>query len=161
MDPMTGDILQSDAEALVNPVNCVGVMGKGLALEFKRAFPQNFESYRSACSDGLVRLGRVHVFATKTASLRYIIKTGRLMNPRYIVNFPTKHHWRDKSRISDIESGLCSLVDEVRCLGVMSIAIPPIGCGLGGLNWSVVRPMIEHMFSRLPEVRVVLYGPRT
>jgi O-acetyl-ADP-ribose deacetylase (regulator of RNase III) len=158
MDQITGDILQSDAEALVNPVNCVGVMGKGLALKFKRAFPENFESYVSACSDGLVKLGRVHVFAT--ASLRHTIKTGRLVNPRYIVNFPTKHHWRDKSRISDIESGLCSLVDAVRRLGMWSIAIPPIGCGLGGLNWSVVRPMIEHMFSRLPEVRVVLYGPR-
>jgi len=143
-----GNILQADAEALVNTVNCVGVMGKGLALQFKQAFPANFKSYESACHAGDVAPGSMFIF-----------DNGRLIKPRYIINFPTKRHWRDQSRIEDIQSGLRALIDDVRRLGIRSIAVPPLGCGLGGLNWRDVRPMIEKSFSELLDVRVLLFPP--
>jgi O-acetyl-ADP-ribose deacetylase (regulator of RNase III) len=127
-----GDILEAKAEALVNTVNCVGVMGKGLALQFKQAFPANFVAYQSACRAGEVVPGSMFIF-----------DRGKLAAPRYLINFPTKRHWRDDSRIEDIRSGLESLVADVRRLGVRSIGVPPLGCGLGGLNWRDVRPMIE------------------
>ena len=143
-----GDILEAKAEALVNTVNCVGVMGKGLALQFKQAFPANFEAYQSACRAGEVVPGRMFIF-----------DRGKLAAPRYLINFPTKRHWRDDSRIEDIRSGLESLVADVRRLGIRSIAVPPLGCGLGGLNWRDVRPMIENSFSELSDVRVLLFQP--
>lgn len=143
-----GDILTCDAEALVNAVNCVGVAGKGLALQFRHAFPEGYEAYRKACHAGIVRPGRVHVSSTS-----------RPCGPRFIVDFPTKRHWRDASRIEDVESGLRSLVDEVRRLGIRSIAVPALGCGLGGLDWQRVRPAIEVAFAKSPEVRVILFQP--
>lgn len=142
-----GDIINAGVEVLVNPVNCVGVMGKGLALQFKRAFPGNFRSYEAACRRGVVRPGSMFV---------YPVGEG---NPRYVINFPTKRHWRDGSVIGDIESGLLSLVGEVRGLGVVSVAVPPLGCGLGGLDWCDVRPLIEGAFSALPDARVLLFEP--
>jgi O-acetyl-ADP-ribose deacetylase (regulator of RNase III) len=117
----TGDILQTDAEALVNTVNCVGIMGRGIALQFKQAFPDNFKAYEAACARKEAQPGRMLVF-----------ETGFLANPKYIVNFPTKRHWRGKSRIEDIEAGLKALVDEIRKRGIRSIAVPPLGSGLGG-----------------------------
>lgn len=141
-------ILRADAEALVNTVNCLGYMGKGIALQFKKAFPDNFKAYERACRAEEVRPGNMFVF-----------ETGSMLNPKYIINFPTKRHWRGKSRLEDIESGLKALVEEVRKLKVSSIAVPPLGCGLGGLSWRVVRPMIERAFSSLPEVRVLLFEP--
>lgn len=143
-----GNILEADAEALVNTVNCVGFMGKGIALQFKQAFPANFKAYEAACNAGEVVPGRMFIF-----------DNGRLINPRYVINFPTKRHWRGKSRISDIRSGLKALIADARRLGVRSIAVPPLGCGLGGLNWGEVRPMIEKAFSELPDVRVLLFEP--
>lgn len=143
-----GDILQADVEALVNTVNCVGVMGRGIALQFKRAFPENFEAYRAACEREAVRPGRMFVF-----------ETGKLHGPRYIINFPTKRHWRGKSRIEDIDAGLIALVGEVRRRGIRSIAIPPLGSGLGGLDWGEVRQRIEQAFTALPEVRVLVFEP--
>jgi O-acetyl-ADP-ribose deacetylase (regulator of RNase III) len=143
-----GNILEADAEALVNTVNCAGFMGKGIALQFKQAFPANFKAYETACHAGQVVPGRMFVF-----------DNGRLINPRYVINFPTKRHWRGKSRIGDIRSGLKALIDDVRRLGVRSIAVPPLGCGLGGLDWREVRPMIEDAFSELPDVRVLLFEP--
>lgn len=143
-----GSILEADAEALVNTVNCVGFMGKGIALQVKQAFPANFKAYESACRAGQVVPGRMFVF-----------DNDRLINPRYIINFPTKRHWRGKSRIADIRSGLKTLVADIRSLGVCSIAVPPLGCGLGGLDWREVRPMIERAFSELPDVRVLLFEP--
>src|SRR3972149_3687562 len=125
----TGDILAEDAEALVNTVNCVGFMGRGVALRFKKAFPANFNAYEAACRRGEVEPGRMFVFETK-----------QLTNPRYIINFPTKRHWRGKSRLVDIEAGLDGLVLEIKRLGIRSIAIPPLGSGLGGLDWAQVRP---------------------
>jgi O-acetyl-ADP-ribose deacetylase (regulator of RNase III) len=112
----SGDIFEADAEAFVNTVNSVGVMGKGVALQFKQRFPENFEEYKRACSDGTVVPGRMMVH-----------ETGRMMNPRYIINFPTKRHWKGKSSIEDIELGLEALVKEVSKLGIRSIAVPPSG----------------------------------
>jgi O-acetyl-ADP-ribose deacetylase (regulator of RNase III) len=143
-----GNVILADAEALVNTVNCVGHMGRGIALQFKQAFPDNFTAYAKACRSGQVVPGRMFVFAT-----------GSLMNPRYIINFPTKRHWRGQSRLSDIESGLAALVDEIRRLGITSVAVPPLGCGLGGLDWRAVRPRIEEALSAIPGVRVTVYEP--
>lgn len=143
-----GDILLEDAEALVNTVNCVGIMGRGIALQFKNAFPENFKSYVAACERNEVQPGQMLVF-----------KTGRLTNPKYIINFPTKRHWRGKSRIEDIEAGLIALANEIRSLNIHSIAIPPLGSGLGGLDWSNVRPRIENSLRDLKNVRVVIFEP--
>lgn len=144
----TGDILKEDTEALVNTVNCVGVMGRGVALQFKKAFPENFESYAVACKRKEVQPGRMFVFTT-----------GRLTNPKYIINFPTKRHWRGKSRMEDIERGLVSLVEEVRTRNIRSIAIPPLGSGLGGLEWAEVRDHIERAMQKLGDVAVVVFEP--
>ncbi|HEV8720572.1 MAG TPA: macro domain-containing protein [Candidatus Binatia bacterium] len=143
-----GDLLKQDADALVNAVNCVGVMGRGIALQFRRAFPENFKIYESACKRAELRPGSMLVF-----------ETSRLKNPRYVINFPTKRHWRDKSRLTDIESGLEALVVEVKRLKIRTIALPALGCGLGGLEWPEVRPRIEKAFSGVPEVHVWLFEP--
>jgi O-acetyl-ADP-ribose deacetylase (regulator of RNase III) len=143
-----GNLLKADVEVLVNTVNCVGFMGKGIALQFKQAFPDNFKAYQRACTAHEVQPGRMFVFAT-----------GAMFNPRYIINFPTKRHWRGGSRLEDIESGLKALIEEVKALGITSIAVPPLGCGNGGLDWNVVRPMIECAFADLSDVKVLLYAP--
>jgi O-acetyl-ADP-ribose deacetylase (regulator of RNase III) len=145
----TGDILGSDAEALVNTVNCVGIMGRGIALQFKNVFPENFRAYARACEHQEVRPGRMLVFENR-----------KLNEPKYIINFPTKRHWKGKSRLSDIDAGLVALRKEIEERGIRSIAIPPLGSGLGGLNWADVRPRIEAALSDLPDVRVVLYEPK-
>ncbi len=144
----TGDILRADAEALVNTVNCVGVMGRGIALQFKNDFPENFRAYEAACARGEVQPGRMFVFETR-----------ELTGPKFIINFPTKRHWRGKSRMEDIDSGLKALVEEIRKRGIRSIAIPPLGSGLGGLNWADVRPRIEAALRPIESLRVVIYEP--
>ena len=144
----TGDILAEQAEALVNSVNCVGVMGRGIALQFKRAFPENFKAYAARCKRHEMQPGLVFVF-----------ETGGMLPPRYIINFPTKRHWRGKSRIEDVESGLISLVQEIRSLGIRSIAIPPLGSGLGGLNWPEVRARIQAALGEFEDVEVVIFEP--
>ena len=144
----TGDILRTDAEAIVNTVNCVGIMGRGIALQFKNAFPANFKAYETACKRDEVQPGKMFVF-----------ETGTFMNPKYIINFPTKRHWRGKSRIEDIDSGLVALAEEVRQRGIRSIAIPPLGSGLGGLNWRDVRPRIETALRDIPDLDVVVFEP--
>ena len=143
-----GDILKADTEALVNTVNCVGVMGRGIALQFKNTFPENFKAYAVACSRGEVQPGRMFVF-----------DTGELTPPRFIINFPTKRHWRGKSRIEDIEAGLDALVKEIRARNIRSIAIPPLGSGLGGLDWTRVRPLIERALTDVPEVDAMVFEP--
>jgi len=143
-----GDILKADTEALVNTVNCVGVMGRGIALQFRKAFPENFKTYKSACDKEKFRPGMMLVY-----------DLNRFENPRYVVNFPTKRHWKGKSKIEDIESGLEALVKEVAKLNIRSIAIPPLGCGLGGLSWNQVKPIIQRAFDALPDVHVFLYEP--
>jgi O-acetyl-ADP-ribose deacetylase (regulator of RNase III) len=145
---MRGDILKADVEALVNTVNCMGVMGRGIALQFSKAFPANSKVYKFACDKKQLHPG-----------MMLILDLNRFENPRYVINFPTKRHWKGKSRIEDIESGLKALIEEVRQRKIRSIAIPPLGCGLGGLNWEQVRPMIENAFESLPNVNVLLYEP--
>jgi len=143
-----GNLLEAETEAIVNTVNCVGYMGKGIALQFKQAFPDNFTAYQKACKAGRVRPGQM-----------FVHETGLMFNPKYIINFPTKRHWRGKSKLEDIRSGLAALVEDVRRLGIRSIAVPPLGCGLGGLDWQTVRRKIEEVFAQVPEVRVLLYAP--
>lgn len=142
-----GDLLQELAEALVNTVNCVGVMGRGVALQFKKAFPENFKAYAAACQQGKVKPGRMFVFELDT------------LMPRYIINFPTKRHWRGNSRIEDIEAGLQDLVRVIREKRIRSIALPPLGVGLGGLPWPDVRQRIEQALSELEDVRVIVFEP--
>jgi O-acetyl-ADP-ribose deacetylase (regulator of RNase III) len=144
----TGDILKADAEALVNTVNCVGIMGRGIALQFKNAFPANFKAYKAACDRKEVQPGKMLVFETHT-----------LGNPKFIINFPTKRHWRGNSRMEDIEAGLNALVDEIRNRRVHSIAIPPLGSGLGGLNWTEVRPRIEAALRGIDNLKVIVFEP--
>jgi O-acetyl-ADP-ribose deacetylase (regulator of RNase III) len=144
----TGDILKADAEALVNTVNCVGIMGRGIALQFKSAFPENFKAYAAACRRGEVQPGRMFVF-----------ETGALTRPKYIINFPTKRHWRGKSRIEDIEAGLVALVQEIRSRAIRSMAIPPLGSGLGGLNWADVRARIDEALHGVNDVDVIVFEP--
>ncbi len=144
-----GDLLkQDDVDAIVNTVNCVGVMGKGIALQFKNKWPENFTAYEAACKAGLVRPGHMFVF-----------DSGGLVKPNFIINFPTKDHWRGKSRIEFIRDGLVDLVKEVKRLGIRSLAVPPLGCGNGGLDWKEVRPLIESAFAVLPDVEVRLFEP--
>ena len=146
--PTRGNLIEADAEALVNTVNCEGFMGKGIALQFKRGFPDNFKAYEKACRSHEVRPGRMFVYPT-----------GSMINPKYIINFPTKRHWRENSRMQDIEAGLKALVKEIRELKVASVAVPPLGCGYGGLDWREVRPRIEKALAKLPDVTVMLYEP--
>ena len=146
----TGDILRADAEALVNTVNCVGIMGRGIALQFKNDFPENFKAYEAACAREEVQPGKMFVFETRT-----------LTNPKFIINFPTKRHWRGKSRMEDIDSGLKALVEEIRTRGIRSIAIPPLGSGLGGLNWADVRPRIVEALRGLNDLQVIVFEPNS
>jgi len=144
-----GNLLQADAEALVNAVNCVGVMGRGIALQFRKAYPENYYAYREACKAGEILPGRMFIF-----------RTGLAMNPKYVINFPTKRHWKDASRLEDIYAGLRALTTEIDRLGIKSIAVPPLGCGNGGLNWAYVEPLIRRAFSRMPDLYVQLFLPR-
>ncbi|GJL62587.1 MAG: Appr-1-p processing protein [Nitrospirales bacterium] len=143
-----GDILTEDVEALVNTVNCVGVMGRGIALQFKNAFPGNFNAYAVSCKRNEVQPGRMFVF-----------ETNQLTNPRYIINFPTKRHWKGKSRLEDIDAGLIALTKEIRTRHIQSIAIPPLGSGLGGLKWTQVRPRIEAALKEISDLNVVIFEP--
>jgi O-acetyl-ADP-ribose deacetylase (regulator of RNase III) len=143
-----GDMLESDAEALVNTVNCVGVMGRGIALQFRKAFPANYKAYKAACEANEMQPGKM-----------FVVELGALASPKYIINFPTKRHWKGKSRIEDIAAGLDDLVQVIRERGIRSIAVPPLGCGLGGLDWQKVRPIIESKLTALSDVQVQLYAP--
>lgn len=143
-----GDLLKANAEVLVNTVNTEGVMGKGIALQFRNAYPDNFKAYKKACKNGQVRPGKMFIYFCSFVS-----------NPRYIINFPTKQHWRSKSKLENIEVGLQALVNDIRNLGVSSVAVPPLGCGLGGLNWREVQQLMRLAFEQLPNVRWLVYEP--
>lgn len=143
-----GNLLEADVEALVNTVNTVGVMGKGIALMFKEAFPENLRLYEAACRRNEVRVGRM-----------FVTERPGLIGPRWIVNFPTKEHWRSRSREEWIEAGLADLRRVIVEKGIQSIAVPPLGCGNGGLEWSVVRPLIVAALGGLDEVEAVVYEP--
>lgn len=143
-----GNLLKAKVDALVNTVNTVGVMGKGIALQFKQAFPDVFKSYKEACDAGEIVVGKVHV-------------VNRPSPPRFVINFPTKKHWRNPSKIEYICDGLNDLVLSIPELGIKSIAIPPLGCGNGGLDWRAVRPLIVQAFEALPDIQVLLFDPHT
>lgn len=143
-----GNLLEADVDAVVNTVNTVGIMGKGIALMFKEQFPRNFEAYARACDAGEVRIGKMFVTQNK-----------ELFGPKWIINFPTKTHWRAKTQIEWVEEGLKDLVRVIREKNVHSIAIPPLGCGNGGLNWQDVRPLIESALGELDGVNAIVYEP--
>ena len=143
-----GNLLDAPVEALVNTVNTVGVMGKGIALQFKRAYPAMFKDYAGAAKRGEIRTGQMHVWPT-----------GLLDGPRLVINFPTKSHWRAASRIEDVEAGLEDLVRVIRAEEVRSIAIPPLGCGHGGLDWAEVEPLIRRKLAPLEDVDVRIFAP--
>src|SRR5438132_1451043 len=144
IQPLVGNIFESEAQTLVNTVNCVGVMGKGLALEFKKLFPDMYEDYMIRCKAKEVRLGEPFLF--------------RRLFPPWILNFPTKDHWRSVSRLADIERGLDYLEEHYREWGITSLAVPPLGCGQGQLEWRVVGPTLYRHLSRL-DMPVHLYAP--
>jgi len=143
-----GNLLEADVEAVVNTVNTVGIMGKGIALMFKEHFPRNFEAYARACDAGEVRIGKMFVTESK-----------ELFGPRWIINFPTKTHWRVRTKIEWVEEGLEDLVHVIRDKGIRSVAIPPLGCGNGGLDWDDVRPLIVSEFEKLDGVDAIIYEP--
>ena len=143
-----GNLLDAEAEALVNTVNTVGIMGKGIALMFKEAFPENFRSYAAACKAGEVQVGKM--FVTERSSF---------VGPRWIVNFPTKQHWRNRTRIEWVEDGLRELRRFILEKKIRSVAVPPLGCGNGGLPWPTVRPLIEKALGELPDLEVLVYEP--
>lgn len=144
----TGDLLLAQVDALVNTVNTEGVMGKGLALQFRRRFPLLFRDYQQACQEGALKVGRMHI-------------VHQPLTPRFLINFPTKKRWRDPSTLAYIEAGLQDLLQQVHALQINSIALPPLGCGNGGLAWEAVKTRIEHCFAALPAVRVLLFGPES
>jgi len=139
-----GDLLESKTEVLVNPVNCYGVMGKGLALQFKKKYPSYFQQYKGLCDDGMIRLGRVHLHQNAAFPA--------------IVSFPTKNHWSDKSLLENIDQGLSSLSEAIESMQVKSIAIPQLGCGFGGLPWESVRELIVNRLSHHHDCDIYVYG---
>lgn len=147
----SGDMFTEAVEALVNTVNCVGVMGKGVALEFKQRWPENFKAYKRACDAKELQPGRILIFENP--------QLFSADEPRFLVNFPTKAHWRSPSKLSYIEDGLDTLVTEIRKHGITSIAMPPLGCGNGGLDWADVKPLIAAKLGQLDDVNIVVFSP--
>jgi O-acetyl-ADP-ribose deacetylase (regulator of RNase III) len=145
---VSGNLLDAKLDALVNPVNCVGIMGAGLALQFKWRFPENFNEYKRLCSEHKMQPGRVTAFRTSFDC------------PRFIINFPTKLHYKNPSKLKYIKSGLADLAICISKIGVQSIAVPPLGCGLGGLRWFDVRPIIVDSLGSIPGLACFVYEPR-
>ncbi len=141
---VSGDIFKSPAQVLTNTVNCVGVMGKGVALEFKNRYPALFSDYKTRCDQGGVKPGEP-----------YLWEDDRVQ----VLNFPTKRHWKENSRLQDIEDGLKYLAAHYDEMSIQSIAMPPLGCGNGGLNWSDVRPLIDRYLGSIPDLDVYVYEP--
>jgi O-acetyl-ADP-ribose deacetylase (regulator of RNase III) len=148
IEDAAGDLFAASVDALVNPVNTVGVMGKGLARAFAQRFPDNLDAYRRACRAGEVRIGHVLVVDRAPAL------------PRWILNLPTKRHWRARSRLDDVRAGLVDLVRCVREHDITSLAIPALGCGLGALDWCDVRPLVVDACAPLTTVRILLFPPQ-
>ncbi len=139
-----GNIFESAAQVLTNTVNCVGVMGKGVALEFKQRYPALFEDYQTRCQRGEVQPGALYMWEDSYVQ---------------VLNFPTKRHWREKSEIGDIELGLKCLAMKYQDFGIQSIALPALGCGNGGLDWGIVRPLIERYLGEIADLDVYVYEP--
>lgn len=145
----SGDLLKEKSDAIVNTVNCVGVMGKGIALQFKQRWPSNFKEYEAASKRKEIKIGKM-----------FIYDLGEWEKPQYIINFPTKVHWRGDSKLEYIKDGLRDLVKQVKRLGIESISLPPLGCGNGGLDWDDVRELIFAAFKDYPDIDVHLYEPK-
>ena len=143
-----GNIIETDAEALVNTVNTKGVMGAGIALQFKKAFPENFKLYEKASKDDKVQIGKI-----------FVTETGKITNPKYIINFPTKQHWRYPSKLEWIKEGLVDLRNFIIQKKLKSIAIPPLGCGNGKLNWDDVKPLIVNAVSGIEDLNTLIFEP--
>ncbi len=142
------DIFKANTEAIINTVNCVGIMGKGIALQFKEKYPENYKAYKHACDAGKVTIGKM-----------FVTDNGFLSQPRYIINFPTKKHWKGKSDIEFIRSGLQDLKAVIAERGIKSIAIPPLGAGNGGLDWNEVKNLITKELEGLTDVDIQIYEP--
>ena len=145
---LKGNLLAAPVQALVNTVNTYGVMGKGIALQFRERFPQNYLAYKKACEMEQVQTGKMFVFKEQT-----------MQGEKVIINFPTKKHWRHKSQYSYIEAGLQDLVKVLLQEQIGSVALPPLGCGNGGLEWPKVKQMIEKHLSPLKQVEILVYEP--
>jgi O-acetyl-ADP-ribose deacetylase (regulator of RNase III) len=141
---LVGDLFESQAQTLVNAVNCVGVMGKGIAEQFKRRFPTMFDDYKQRCKRKDVRLGEPYLYRDSSGI--------------QIVNFPTKDHWRSPSRIADVEHGLNYLVEHAAEWSIASLALPALGCGNGGLEWYDVGSLIYRKLNTLP-IDIKVYAP--
>jgi O-acetyl-ADP-ribose deacetylase (regulator of RNase III) len=139
---VTGDLFDSEAQTLVNAVNCAGVMGKGIALAFKRRYPAMFADYAARCKDGSVRLGEPYLYRGESLP--------------WVLNFPTKNHWRFAAKLEDIVAGLAYLEEHYRAWSITSLAVPALGCGAGQLAWDVVGPVLSDAFSRF-DIPVALY----
>jgi O-acetyl-ADP-ribose deacetylase (regulator of RNase III) len=144
-------MFEAKTEALINTVNCVGVMGKGVALEFKRRWPQNYKEYKKLCDAKSLRPGQMFIFDDAD-----ILENRK---PQYLINFPTKDHWRSKSKIEYISDGLDDLIEHLKRLDIKSVALPPLGCGNGGLDWAVVKPLIEEKLSSVENIQFHVYEP--
>jgi O-acetyl-ADP-ribose deacetylase (regulator of RNase III) len=147
-----GDVLEADTEAVVNSVNCAGAMGRGIALQFREAFPENYRRYKQVCDAGDLSPGEV--FVHDRGGL-----FGASGGPRYVINLATIDHWTDRSSLETVASGLDALVRAIDDRGIDSVALPPIGCGYGGLDWADVRAAIEARFEGRSDVRAVVYPP--
>lgn len=143
----SGNILSAEAEAIINSVNIVGVMGKGLALEFKKAYPDNYNEYKKVCDSKSLEIGKLHIY-----------NTGKFL-PKYIINFPTKKHWRYPSKIEYISSGLEELKKQIKKLHIQSIAIPPLGAGNGKLDWNDVKNLISEKLKDIEDCEFLIYEP--
>lgn len=139
-----GDIFSSPAQVLTNTVNCVGLMGKGVALEFKMRYPKMFNDYKIKCDQGDVKAGQPYLWEDDSVQ---------------VLNFPTKRHWKDGSLLQDIEDGLKYLTENYEQMGLQSLAMPALGCGLGGLEWSEVQPLIVKHLGAIPDLDVYVYEP--
>ena len=150
MKYITGNLLESKAKALVNAVNTVGVMGKGIALQFKKRFPLNFKLYAAACKKGEVKIGKM-----------FVAQESDLQGDKVIINFPIKTDWFKKSDYEYVEEGLKDLVRVIEAYKIESIAIPALGCGHGGLNWARVKAMLEQYLGDLPHIQIEIFEPST
>lgn len=138
----TGNIFNSSAQVITNTVNCVGVMGKGLALAYKKQYPEMFNDYKTKCSEGQVNPGQPYLWENAEVQ---------------VLNFPTKRHWKQASLLSDVEEGLKYLANNYGQMGISSVALPPLGCGLGGLNWADVKNLINKYLGSIEDLDVYVY----
>ncbi|WP_338793548.1 macro domain-containing protein [Bernardetia sp. MNP-M8] len=152
MNYTKGNILESNTEVIINPVNIVGVMGKGLALAFKKQFPHNYKIYKEACKNKTINIGKLLLVSDFN-------NESNLERKQFIINFPTKKHWRSPSKMEYVEEGLKDLVRIIETQKFESMAIPALGCGLGGLEWEDVRFLLEKYLEKIEGIKITIYEP--